>query len=572
MPELFSTVRFHAAEKTAAELGGVRSREIALRGVDAAKPSPVSAETFDSDEAAARFYCGVVFANDQRSGVRGLAAAGRPEAVPELRLRHIQAKSPTRTRLVQFDQTASAVPLFGSNVVVELGDRRELVSLTGEIGEVRTVSPLASVPPDKALAVVARLGQVDPKTLHVDAPKLTFFPDTASGEWHLAWHFRKVPVAPSLPTTSTPPRRGHGLGRSPRDLRPVFDYLVDAHDGSILFSFSAKARSGIVRCKGLDELGRRRDFYGAPLGGQNGFEMYDTLMGLRTFDLGKKDMDATPLPARACSSPAFDWDVSNTAAVSAHCNAQHVSLFYKSILGRDSIDDKGMELVSVVNCIYAEDGPGPEWHNAVWYDNRMWYGQTRAGAHFQSYSRYLDIIAHELTHGVTEHTADLVYRDESGALNESFSDIFGVIIANWDPARPSADVSTWRWEIGPGLGVEGGPLRDLSRPQRTNDPDHMDQYLVTEDDDGGVHTNSNIHNKAAFNVLTARTQDGSYLFEPKDVAVLYYLALQRLGRLATFKKALAALLDVATTFYGDPTDRAERVAAIGEAYRSVGIA
>lgn len=571
MPDLFASVRFNTAEKTADELRGVTARESAFRGATptAGRPTPAA---FDSDETAARYYCGVVFANDQRPRVRGLAATGRPEAVPELQLKGRPSTTPTNTRLVHFEQTAASVPLFGSNVVVELTDGRELLSLNGELGEVGAVPALASVPPASALEVLARLGKVKADTLKVNAPLLTYYPDESTGAWHLAWHFRKVPVSPTpAKAGASAAKHGHGLGRSPRDLRPTYDYLVDAHDGSILFYYSAMPRGGLVSCRGLDEFGKHRDFFGAPLGSNRGFEMYDTLRGLRTFDLGRKDMDGTPLPDHASPNATSDWAGSNPAAVSAHCNALHVSLFYKSILGRDSIDDNGMELVSVVNCIYTADGPGPDWANAVWYDNRMWYGQTQVGSAFESFSRYLDIIAHELTHGVTEHTADLVYRNESGALNESFSDIFGVMIANWDPTQPQASVANWKWEIGPGLGASGGPLRDLSDPRRTGDPDHMNGYLVTDDDDGGVHTNSNIHNKAAFNVLTAKDAAGGYLFSPGEVAVLYYLTLQRLSRLATFRKTVAALVDVATTFYGDPPVRAARLAAIKDAYQRVGI-
>ena len=86
-----------------------------------------------------------------------------------------------------------------------------------------------------------------------------------------------------------------------------------------------------------------------------------------------------------------------------------------------------------------------------------------------------EVIAHELTHGVTEKSSQLVYRDQSGALNESFSDIFGIIIKNWWEAPIRDDVDTWDWELGPGLGQDG-PLRDLSDPTRTGKPDHMDAY------------------------------------------------------------------------------------------------
>lgn len=103
---------------------------------------------------------------------------------------------------------------------------------------------------------------------------------------------------------------------------------------------------------------------------------------------------------------------------------------------RDGIDDRGMELISHVNCTMAAYETPLEWRNAQWWQKKMWYGQVKdAKGVLKSFSKYLDIIAHELTHGVTETTAGLVYCNQSGALNESFSDIFGILIRNWDWAN-----------------------------------------------------------------------------------------------------------------------------------------
>jgi Zn-dependent metalloprotease len=204
----------------------------------------------------------------------------------------------------------------------------------------------------------------------------------------------------------------------------------------------------------------------------------------------------------------------------------------------------------------------------------MWYGQSRDGnGQMRSFARHLDIIAHELAHGVTEFTANLVYLRQSGALNESFSDIFGVIIKNWDWGQPDTggDAMRWDWEIGRGLGKGGLPLRDMSDPSRTDDPDHMNKYFNTAEDNGGVHTNSNIHNKAAYNVFTAINQAGSPVFTPRDVAVLYYLALTRLDKLATFAQTKATLLNVAGTYFAGDPSRQEKLDAISSAYAQVGI-
>jgi Zn-dependent metalloprotease len=262
------------------------------------------------------------------------------------------------------------------------------------------------------------------------------------------------------------------------------------------------------------------------------------------------------------------------AAISAHFNAWLVCDFFRSVLKRDGVDGKGMELISYVNCTSPNDEAPPEWNNAAWWKQRMWYGQSKdPNGKLRSFARYLDIIAHELAHGLTEFTADLAYFQQSGALNESFSDIFGVIISNWDRSQPDSggDTSQWKWEIGPGLGLGGLPLRDMKDPARTDKPAHMNAYLNTAADNGGVHTNSNIHNKAAYNFLTAKSPDGKAMFMPIDVAVLYYQTLIRLDKLATFKQTLRTLLNVSGVYYAGDPRRQEKINAISAAYAAVGI-
>ena len=100
----------------------------------------------------------------------------------------------------------------------------------------------------------------------------------------------------------------------------------------------------------------------------------------------------------------------------------------------------------------------------------------------------------------------------------------------------------------------------------------MKDFWRTREDDGGVHTNSNIHNKAAYNVFTARDAEGDYVFTPREVAVLFYLTLVRLPKRPTFARTLRVLLDVATTYYAmDEAERARKLRAIEDAYKRVGI-
>jgi bacillolysin len=584
MPPKYLNVRFHVADKDEDELRALGMRPPSVRTRATRGPRDEPEPQFHSDEAAARFFLDRVLGGDQRRAVRGVTAPERPEVVPELRLHAVQDSPLTKTRVVSFDQIRASIPVFGARAMVELSENRDLVAVEADLGEVRQVPTAATLSPADALQRISDAAGVPTGSLTTDAPRLMLFQDEKDDSWHLAYFFEKVPAAPkdakhddlALAGRS----RGHGLGPSPRTQRARYNYLVDARDGKILFYYSATPTATATatppsfpalpaKCKGIDEEGNPVEFFGRPVG--NAFEMSDPLRSIKTYDLGFGDIDQPALPDDAVRSDSFDWGEASRAAVSAHVNATRVFNFYNSVLQRDGIDDKGMELVSIVNCTYPAQQNPPEWFNAVWWDGRMWYGQARdAQGRLVSFSRYLDVIAHELTHGVTEHTSGLVYKNQSGALNESFSDILGVIIKNWTLVGEDSDPGRWNWELGEGLGGNGLPLRDLSDPSRTGDPAHMDDYLHTTADEGGVHTNSNIHNKAAYNLLTA-TEGQAPVIPPREVAILFYLALTRLNSLADFTDTLRMLLDVARTLYPDPNERKKKLAAIREAYRSVGI-
>jgi Zn-dependent metalloprotease len=189
----------------------------------------------------------------------------------------------------------------------------------------------------------------------------------------------------------------------------------------------------------------------------------------------------------------------------------------------------------------------------------------------RSYAASLEVVAHELLHGLTDATARLEYRFQSGALNESYSDIFGVIVANY----AESDVTRWDWKIGEDLTATGLPLRDMSDPAAGNQPSHMDDYrnLPEDQDNGGVHINSGIHNKAAFNILTAKGPDGRLLFEPIQVARLFYVTLvSRLSRNSEFIDSRRGVeLSARSMLSGDDPLRNARLMAIAQAFDSVGI-
>ena len=167
---------------------------------------------------------------------------------------------------------------------------------------------------------------------------------------------------------------------------------------------------------------------------------------------------------------------------------------------RDSIDGAGLPLRSTVHY-------GRNYDNAFWDGSQMIFGDGD-GEVFNRFTIAVDVIAHELTHGVIDHLAALEYRDQSGALNESVADVFGSIVKQYGLDQTAAEAD---WLIGEGLftdGVDGVALRSMKAPGTAYDdpvlggkdpqPATMDDFVETDEDDGGVHINSGIPNHAFY--------------------------------------------------------------------------
>jgi len=161
--------------------------------------------------------------------------------------------------------------------------------------------------------------------------------------------------------------------------------------------------------------------------------------------------------------------------------------FYDTYHGRDSIDDAGMNLVSTVR--YCDPSYTCPYANAFWNGSQMVYGQ--------GYSQADDVVGHEMTHGVTDYESGLFYYYQSGAINEAFSDIWGEFVDLTNGA--GNDDASVRWLMGEDL--PSGAGRDMSNPHAYNQPDRMGDttyYYCGEGDNGGVHYNSGVGNKAAY--------------------------------------------------------------------------
>lgn len=239
--------------------------------------------------------------------------------------------------------------------------------------------------------------------------------------------------------------------------------------------------------------------------------------------------------------------------------------FFHTVMGRNSIDNRGMRLDSTVHF-------GDRYANAQWNGRRMIYGDGDR-YFFHRFTRSLDVIAHELTHGVTQHSAAFDYEGESGALSEHFSDVFGVLVRQYASRQTAAKAD---WLVGTKLftrRVNGDAIRSMKAPGMAYDdpilgrdpqPGHMRDYVQTDFDDGGVHVNSGIPNLAFHRVAVLL---GGFAWEVAG-RIWYTVLTQKLRPNATFQQCADATFETAAELWGRGS---EPQLAVAEGWKTVGI-
>ena len=288
--------------------------------------------------------------------------------------------------------------------------------------------------------------------------------------------------------------------------------------------------------------------------------------GRRTvYDAGHGTQAA--LPGRKVRGEG-DKPVADTAVNEAYDGAGLTYRFYKEIFQRDSIDGKGMELISSVHY-------GTDFDNAFWNGSQMVYGDG-SGRIFErgGLTKDVAVMAHELTHGVTQMTAALEYSKQPGALNESFSDVFGSLVKQHHLNQTAAEAD---WLIGAGVlgsALKGKALRSLKAPGTANDLDRqapsMRGYADLPDDDdpahdnGGVHLNSGIPNRAFY---LAATAIGGHAWEAAG-RTWYVTLTGHLEPTSDFRAAADATIAVAGDLFGAASTERQAVAA---AWKEVGV-
>ncbi|MCP2358611.1 bacillolysin [Nonomuraea thailandensis] len=394
-----------------------------------------------------------------------------------------------RDETVRFAQRHRGLPVFGAHYLVHFrtgGGQREVIGAGGRFLTELSVDPAPSVTKETA-AKIAR-GLMAPA--YGVAEGLTARPGelvvVPRGDGVLAWHLVLS---------------GRAAGRP-----LLLDAYVDAHSGRPLFTVDRLRFEGPVQGSGRTAHGRAvtlnayqradgayelRDRSRPMWNGATGEILTYDAQGRDVFDfLGSGIPPGTELARSA--TPEFGPEHTGSGAVDAHWGAGQVYEYYRG-LGRDGLDGRGGTMYSVVNVTME----GEPFANAFWDGTKMVYGG--GGPDFHSFAAGLDVVGHEMTHGVIEHSANLVYLGQSGAINEGLADYFGNAVQVDTLGIPMTD---------PDASLLGEGLCKTLPPAECAGRDLDDARVAAEDylgvtvgfDNGGVHLNSTIFSGALWDV------------------------------------------------------------------------
>ncbi len=554
--KLFTAYSIHVANaKDNKMLGALKQERSTFRGfaVNGLKPAAM-----DPESAAKR----ILMQSLESSRMPKLAAPKVGKTVSEFKSLGIETVALTNTNIVKFRQMIDNIPVYGSLVSVELDDKNECVSINSNLANPDVASHTAKVSQLAALKTVAEAAGYDAKKLPSVTPELNLYAH-ADGKWHLVYIFPNVQNAPARPTSTKT-----GRGETSHYFRT--DYIVDALSGKLIAALPRTTGLTSTTVQAKDELGVSRRIGVTKSGGKQ--VLFDPVLNIETHDFAFGDVNrfANRLPGQVISAPP----PFSPAAVSAHANAADVALFMRNVLKRNNIDNKGGKLVSVVNAVdSSEPMPNQQWFNAFWDGAEMVYGQVLFNGSLRSIAASADVVAHEFFHGVTDHTAQLVYEIESGAMNESYSDIFGTIISNFT----NPDVGSWNWLVGDGISSSVAAFRSMKDPTAFGQPKYMRHFVhlpnTERGDHGGVHTNSGIHNFAAYRLMTAKSA-GRFVFSPAEVAAIFYITVtQQLSRQSGFSDSRRGALIATRSLFRNASaaELAKRVKAVEKAFTAAGI-
>ena len=453
---------------------------------------------------------------------------------------------------VKLQQIFKGVPVFGSVVTAHVDSNGVLTAVSGEVApeldKKQVLKSGAKIKRSDALNIASvdlakKIGQA-PVLEHEAKPEFVVYAKDGEAKFAYAVEFEFLSPEPGN-----------------------YQYFVDAQTGDILNSYNqlheAKASPGVTSPTGTNTVGTGKGVLGDTksfntVTNTSGSYLVDNTRGKGIFTYNGKNRTTTPgtlwLDADNVLNAAFD-----APAVDAHAYAAQTFDYYKNVHGRSSYDGNGAQLISTVHY-------GRNYNNAFWSGSQMVYGDGD-GSTFIPLSGALDVIAHELTHAVTDTTADLVYQNESGAINESMSDIFGSLTEFHFNNNPD-------WLIGEDIytpGTAGDALRSMADPTLQGDPDHYSVRYTGSGDYGGVHINSGISNKAAYLLSNGGTHYGvsvAGIGNDKTGKIFYRTLTQYLTPNSTFSQYRVASVQAATDLYGASSSE---VSSVKAAFTAVGI-
>lgn len=278
------------------------------------------------------------------------------------------------------------------------------------------------------------------------------------------------------------------------------------------------------------------------------------------YDARRKDT----LPGKLVRSEG-EPKAADTAVNEAYDHSGDTFDFFHEVFGRNSLDDAGMTLISSVH-VGEADGRDrfQPMNNAFWDGGQMAYGDGD-GEVFQGFTRSLDVVGHELTHGVQSFSSNLLYRGQSGALNEHFADVFGVLVRQWRRKESATEAS---WLIGTDVLMPAPTrrgIRDMEHPGTAYrddpalgtdpQPAHMNDLYLGPADSGGVHINSGIPNRAF--VLVAQSLGGPAW---TTAGTIWYEAMMQLSRTSQFADLATITAQIAGDRFNATTKKAVRAA------------
>ncbi len=341
---------------------------------------------------------------------------------------------------------------------------------------------------------------------------------------------------------------------------------INAQTGEVIESFNKTCHvDGPKTGSGTDLNGNSRNINSYQIG-----STYYMIDASKTdmFSSSQSSLPDNPVGAiwtlDAGNTPASDFNhvtsnsanFSNTKAVSAHNNANTAYEYFKNTFGRNSINGKGGTIISVIN---VSDENGGSMDNAYWNGQLMAYGNGKTG--FKPLAGGLDVGGHEMTHGVVQNTANLEYKGQSGAINESMSDIFGCMMdrADWLMGEDVVKLSAF----------PSGALRNLQDPHNGGNKlgdagfqtKKMSEYFAGPENNYGVHINSGIPNHAYYLLATNITKE-------KAEQIFYKALTTYLTKTSKFTDLRAATIQAAKDLY--TITEAQAVAAAFDAVEIYG--